>query len=216
VEEASRLIESTLRARREALLARLADSEAAEAGQSGIFNGDNGFDVGVDDNIVPDLPWLAAETAPMPPPSPLPEQQREDEDWPDDESVRPDIAQFYLYEPSGERVSVSGGVEDMIAGRRRSPDAPHDERSTYTYSYTPSTTGGDPRGDVESYYFGVPDTASIASADEGAADDSTETQSRASFVDDERSHNMRARLIARVDALYGAEKVPPVPKLRPF
>lgn len=215
-EEASRLIESTLRARREALLARLADSEAAEAGPSGIGNDDNGFDVGVDGSIVPDLPWLAAETSPMPPPSPPPEQQREDEqDWPDDESVRPDIAQFYLYEPSGERVSVSGGVEEMISGRRRSPDAPHDERSSYTYSYTPSTVGGDARGDVESYYFGDPDTTSDGGADDGA-DDSTEAQSRASFVDDERSHNMRARLIARVDALYGAEKVPPVPKLRPF
>lgn len=202
-----------MRARREALLARLADSEVVEAGHSGIGNGDNGFDAGVDDNVVPDLPWLAPETAPMPPPSPPPEQQREDEqDWPDDESVRPDIAQFYLYEPSGNRVSASSGGGDVVAGRRRSPDAPHDERSTYTYSYTPSTAGGDAPGDVESYYFGAPEDGS---AEEGA-DDSTEAQSRASFVDDERSHNMRARLIARVDALYGAEKVPPVPRLRPF
>ena len=205
-EEASRLIESTLRARREALLARLADSEA------GIGNRDSEF-VGVDsDNIVPDMPWLAEETVPMPPPSPPHEQQREDEDWPDDESVRPDIAQFYLYEPDGNRVSASvGGRADIIVGRRRSPDAPHDERSTYTYSYTPSTTGGgDARGDIESYYFGA------ASDDEGVEDNSTEAQSRASFVDDERSHNMRERLIARVDALYGTEKVPPVPKLQPF
>ena len=202
-EEASRLIETTLRARREALLARLADS--------GTGNRDSEF-VGVDnDNIVPDMPWLAAETAPMPPPSPPPEEQREvEEDWPDDESVRPDIAEFYLYEPDGNRVSASiGGRADIVAGRRRSPDAPHDERSTYTYSYTPSTSG-DARGDVESYYFGAP------SDDEGVDDHSTEAQSRASFVDDERSHNMRERLIARVDALYGAEKVPPVPKLRPF
>ena len=216
-EQASRIIESTLRARREALLARLADSEAeahaVETGHGGIGNGGNEFDVGIDDNIVPDMQWLA-EAASIPPPSPPPpEQQREEEqDWPDDESVRPDIAQFYLYEPSGN----GGGARDrdVIAGRRRSPDAPHDERSTYTYSYATSTAG-DARGDIESYYFGVPDPANEGNADD-VVDDSTEAQSRASFVDDERSQGMRARLIARVDALYGAEQFPPVPKLRPF
>ncbi|KAI9433167.1 hypothetical protein H4582DRAFT_2082641 [Lactarius indigo] len=226
-EEASRLIESTLRARREALLARLADSEAEShalevsygdnGDGDGNDNGDNELDVGADENDVPDLPWLT-EDVPTPPASQPPEQQREDEqDWPDDESVRPDIAQFYLNAPSGN--SSSGGVgrsEDIIAGRRRTPDAPHDERSTYTYSYAASTGGGgDPRGDIESYYFGVPDAASDDSADDD--DDGEVTESRASFVDDDRSRGMRARLIARVDALYGTEKLPPpVPKLRPF
>jgi len=197
-----------LRARREALLARLANSEAegraVETGHRG--NGDNGFD---DGNIVPDLPWLAegAPTPMPPPPAPPPEQQHEDEqDWPDDESVRPDIAQFYLYEPTD---NINGGG-DVVPGRRPSPDAPHDERSTYTYSF--SSVGGNARGDIESYYFGAQDTAG-----DGGADDSTEVQSRASFVDNERSHGMRSRLIARVGALYGAEKLPPpVPKLQPF
>ncbi|KAH9047103.1 hypothetical protein EDB84DRAFT_1557901 [Lactarius hengduanensis] len=219
-EEASRLIEGTLRARREALLARLANSEAesraAEMNPGG--NGDddgngNEPEVDVDDNDVPDLPWLT-EDVPTPPASLLLEQQREDEqDWPDDESVRPDVAQFYLYAPSGNSNSGGvGGSEDIVARRRRTPDAPHDERSTYTDSYAASTAGrGDARADIESYYFGVPDAAGDDSADDGEA-----TESRASFVDDERSHSMRARLVARVDALYGTEKLPPVPKLRPF
>lgn len=200
-----------MRARREALLARLADSEAeSRAAEMSPGNGDddgngNEPDVDVDDNDVPDLPWLT-EYVPTPPASLPLEQQREDEqDWPDDESVRPDVAQFYLYAPSGNSSSGGvGGSEDIVARRRRTPDAPHDERSTYTDSYAASTTGrGDARADIESYYFGVPD-------------DGEATESRASFVDDERSHSMRARLVAHVDALYGTEKLPPVPKLRPF
>jgi hypothetical protein len=108
------------------------------------------------------------------------------------------------------RTTTVTAAEDIVPGRRGSPDAPHDERSTYTYSY--SSVGGNARGDIESYYFGAQDAAS-----DYGADDSTEAQSRASFVDDERSHGMRSRLIARVDALYGAEKLPPpVPKLQPF
>ncbi|KAH9007859.1 hypothetical protein EDB83DRAFT_2460129 [Lactarius deliciosus] len=184
-EEASRLIEGTLRARREALLARLADSgaesRAAEMSPGG--NGDddgnsNEPDVDVDDNDVPDLPWLKEDV-------PTPPAAKTNKTGPDDESVRPDVAQFYLYAPSGN--SNSGGV----GGRE-------EIRSTYTSSFAASTAGGgDARGDIESYYFGA-------------------TESRASFVDDERSHSMRARLVARVDALYGAEKLPPVPKLRPF
>ncbi|KAH8980153.1 hypothetical protein EDB86DRAFT_575544 [Lactarius hatsudake] len=200
-EEASRLIEGTLRARREALLARLADSEAesrvAEMSSGG--NGDddgngNELDVDVDDNDVPDLPWLT-EDVPTPSASlPLEQQHEDEQDWPDDESVRPDVAQFYLYAPSGNNNNGGvGGREEIVARRRRTPDAPHDERSTYTSSFAASTVGG---GD--------------------AADDGEATGSRASFVDDERSHSMRARLVARVDALYGAEKLLPVPKLRPF
>jgi hypothetical protein len=175
-EEASRIIESTLRARREALLARLADTESRG-------NGDE-----LDD--VPELPWLTEAAVP---PSPPPEDEQ---DWPDDESVRPDIAQFYLYDDD----------DGDVRRRRRTPDAPLDERSTYTDSY--AGDGGAARGEVESYYFGG------AARDDD--DDDGESQSRASFVDDERSRGMRARLIARVDALYGAEKVPPVPQLRPF
>ncbi|KAH9168522.1 hypothetical protein EDB89DRAFT_1909217 [Lactarius sanguifluus] len=212
-EEASRLIESTMRARREALLARLADSEEESRAEMSPGGNGNGPDVDVDDNDVPDLPWLT-EDVPTPPASLPLEQQREDEqDWPDDESVRPDVAQFYLYAPSGNSNSGGvGGSGNIVARRRRTPDAPHDERSTYTSSYATSTAGGvDTRGDIESYYFGVPDAAGNDSADDGEA-----TESRASFVDDERSHSMRARLVARVDALYGTEKLSPVPKLRPF
>lgn len=207
-----------MRARREVILARLADLEVESLAAEMSHNGDgNEFDDGIDDNGVPELPWLR-EAVPAPMPLSPPEQQREDEqDWPDDESVRPDIAQFYLYAPSdsGDGDDGPDSGRSVIARRRRTPDAPHDERSTYTYSY--SGGGGDARGDIESYYFGDPDIASDYGSAEGGADNSTaDSQSRASFVDDERSREMRQRFLARVDALYGPDKVPPVPRLRPF
>jgi hypothetical protein len=154
-----------------------------------------------------DLAWLA-EGVSLVPPSPQPPD--DDYDWPDDESVRPDIAQFYLYAPS----SPSGGAGEVVT--RLSPDVPHDERSTYTYSYAASSSSVDMRAsamtppthlDTHSRYSEEPDEARGSGANERRVN--------ANFIDDEPSE-MRARLIARADALYGAEKIPPVPKLRPF
>ena len=65
------------------------------------------------------------------------------------------------------------------------------------------------RSDVLSYYFEELDR-------DGAGGDKKRL-SRSSPVDNERSREMRARLLARVDAMYGEDKVPPMPKLRqPF
>jgi hypothetical protein len=158
-----------------------------------------------------DLPWLADRVAPMPPsPSPSVERTHEDElDWPDDESVRPDVAQFYLYASP----SPKGGER-----QHHSLDVPDDERSTYTYSFAASLQSADARAsgtmpsersDVLSYYFGEPDRDS--------ATEDKERLSRSSVSDSERSREMRSRLIARIDALYDADKIPPVPRLRqPF
>jgi len=121
--------------------------------------------------------------------------------------VRPDIPQFYLYAPP----SPSGGAGLVI--KRPSPDVPDDERSTYTFSYSAPSTDmrtsvmtASAQSDVHSYYFG--------GADQDG--DGDERLLHAHFVDDEPSNAMRARLIARADARYGLEKIPPVPKIRPF
>ncbi len=214
-----------MRSRREALLARLADAEekalfeelASSTDSHGHGNSDEAG-VSVDHSVVPDLPWLS-EAALSPPESLPPEPLREEDEreWPDDESVRPDIAEFYLYNGANDgdggnrRKEVRREPEDVAARRRRTPDAPRDERSMYTDSYAASSFA---REDIESYYFRVPDHPSD-DENESIRDDG-ESQARPSFVDEERSQAMRARLIARVDAMYGKEKLPPVPKLRPF
>jgi hypothetical protein len=208
VQEASRLIERTERTRQDVLQKRLAAVQAeAEvlSSAAGDVIDDDAYD-DEDDDL-----WLA-DRAP-PPPSPSLEQAHEDErDWPDDESVRPDVAQFYLYASPGPK----GGEREVAA--HRLPDVPDDERSTYTYSFAPpspsvdmrtSATIQSERSDVLSYYFDELNR-------DGAAGDK-ERLSRPSAVDSEHSREMRARLIARVDALYGADKIPPMPKLRqPF
>jgi hypothetical protein len=88
---------------------------------------------------------------------------------------------------------------------------PDDERSTYTLSYSaPSAdmrTSAMMQSDVHSYYFGESDQD---------RDGGDEHLLHTRFVDDEPSRAMRARLMARADALYHPEKIPPVPKIRPF
>jgi len=156
-----------------------------------------------------DLPWLAERVALVPPSPPRDQQQEDDCAWPDDESVRPDTAQFYLYAPP----SLSGGTGRVI--KHPSPDVPDDERSTYTLSYSASPAHmrasamtAPVYSDIHSYYFGEPDR------DEGGG---SERLLRARFVDDdEASQGMRARLMPPTDALYYPEKIPPVPKIRPF
>jgi hypothetical protein len=208
VQEASRLIERTDRTRQDVLQKRLVTVQA-EA-QTKVPSGTVG-------NVVDDededggLPWLADRVPPMPPSSL--ERTHEDElDWPDDESVRPDVAQFYLYASPGHK----GGERE--ATKHHSLDVPDDERSTYTYSFAASLQSADgrasgtipsERSDVLSYYFDEPDR-------DNATEDK-ERFSRSSVADNERSREMRSRLIARIDTLYDADKIPPVPKLRqPF
>jgi hypothetical protein len=205
VQEASRLIERTDRTRQDVLQKRLITVQAeVPSGTVGTVVNDDGDDG--------DLPWLVDRVAPMPP-SPSLERTHEDElDWPDDESVRPDVAQFYLYALP----SPKGGEREVT--RHHSLDVPDDERSTYTYSFAASLQSADvrasgtvpsERSDVLSYYFDEPDR-------DGATEDK-ERLSRSSVADSERSREMRSRLIARIDALYDADKIPPVPRRRqPF
>ncbi|KAI0739427.1 hypothetical protein C8Q80DRAFT_1274489 [Daedaleopsis nitida] len=55
-------------------------------------------------------------------------------------------------------------------------------------------------------------------ADEGGGDRSSvwsEANSRYSFLDDEKSADIRAKFVRRVEAMYGKELIPPVPTLDP-
>jgi len=193
VQGAPRLVERTQRTRQEALQAHLAEVQAEL--QAEIHLGDDVDDDVHGDDRDDDLPWLAERVA-LEPPSPPRNQEEDGYAWPEDESVRPDIPQFYLYAPP----SPAG-----LVIKRPSPDVPDDERSTYTFSYSApsadmrrSAMTASVHSDIHSYYFGGADQ-------DGDGD-----------VDDEPSNAMRARLIARADARYGLEKIPPVPKIRPF
>jgi hypothetical protein len=208
-QEAPRPIERTEYTRQEALPVHLAEVQAdlQTEIQAATLGDAVGEDVHGDDQD-DDLPWLAERVA-LVPPSPLRDQRQEDDRaWPDDESVRPDTAQFYLYAPPS-----PGGGTGRVA-KRPSPDVPDDERSTYSLSYSSpadmrtSAMTASVYSDIHSYYFGDPDR------DEGSGD---ERLLHSRFVDnDEASRGMRARLMARADALYYPEKIPPVPKIRPF
>jgi hypothetical protein len=165
----------------------------------------HGDDHGQDD----DIPWLAERVALVPLSPPRDQQPEDDRAWPDDESFRPDAAQFHLYAPP----SPSGGAKGFI--KRPSPDVPDDERSTYTLSYSASLADmranvmtASVYSDVHSYYFGEPDR------DESGGD---KRLLHGRFVEnDDASRGMRARLTARPDAPYCTEKLPPVPKIRPI
>lgn len=206
VQGTSRLVKHTEPTRQEALQAHLAEVEAelqAEIQATALWDAVDD-DVHGDDRD-DDLPWLAERVA-LEPPLPPRDQEEDGYAWPDDESVRPDNPQFYLYAPP----SLSGGTGLVI--KRPSPDVPDDERSTYTFSY--SAPSADMRAgavtasmdsDVHSYYFG----------EDGDRDERL-LHAHARSVDDGPSNGMRARLISRPDALYGLGKTPPVPKIRPF
>lgn len=187
-----------------------AGQAGAQAEVPSVTLGDVNDEVYGDEND--DLTRPVETVAPIPPSPTLEQTHKEERDWPDDESVRPDVAQFYLYASPSPR----GGNGEAPAPF--SPDVPDDERSTYTYSFARSSPSPDmrasatipsARSDVLSYYFEELDR-------DGAGGDKKRL-SRSSPVDNERSREMRARLLARVDAMYGEDKVPPMPKLRqPF
>jgi len=151
------------------------------------------------------------------PSSPHNQIQEDDTEWPDGESVRPYMAQFHPYGLP----SRSFGVGEILP--RPWPDVPDDERhstSTFQRLTTSSTTNirasampsSPAETDIYSYYFEEPDQ------DQGRDGGDSERRSHASSVDDDHRRETRTRLpgIGYADALYGTEKIPPVPKIRPF
>ncbi len=211
VQGASRLIERNERMRQEALRTHPAEVQPelqTELQATGLGDpvGDDVHGNGWGD----DLLSLAERVALVPPSPPRDQRQEANYPWPDEEFVRPDIAQFYLYTPPSPSGSAGGFT------KRPSPDVPDDERSTYTYSYPASSTdmragtmAASLHSDVHGYYFGEPDRD-----EDGGAERQDPLHGR--FFDDEPGRGMRARMASRADALYFPEKIPPVPKIRPF
>ena len=115
VQEVSRLIERTERRRLEA--------------QVGIQP--ENMDVDINNDLHDDPPQLTDRVVLVPPSRPS-DVQEDEYDWPDDESVRPDIAQFYFYgSPS------SNGITTSRVAPGPSPDEP-DDFSTYKFPFVRS------------------------------------------------------------------------------
>jgi hypothetical protein len=193
VQEVSRLIERTERRRLEAQVGIQPES----------------MDDVMDDDVLDNLPQLTDRVVLVPPSHG--DVQEDEYDWPDDESVRPDIAQFYFYESPS-----SSGITTSRVAPGPSPDEP-DDLSTYKFPFVRSfssenfppspMTQAVPSG-IDSYYF---EHGSHGGGEDG------EGQSQF-FDDDENNRVMRTRFVTRMaDAFHGAEKTRAVPKpLRPF
>jgi hypothetical protein len=190
VQEASQLIERTERRR---------------LGAQMEMPGEN-VDGAINSGVYDDLSQLSNRVV-LVPPSPPHDNSQDEFDWPDDESVRPDIAQFYFFETS----SPGGGGAGRIAPL--SPDEP-DDLSTFKFPFVRSLSENIPASpitpsvpsDIHSYYSEGPGR-------DGGGED---VEGRSHFFDDEHNRAMRARLTVRADAFQGTEKTRPVPKLRPF
>jgi hypothetical protein len=188
VEDVSRLIERTERRRLEAQAESVNDATGSD--------------------VYGDVPHLANRVVLVPPSPPHDDSQEDEYDWPDDESVRPDVAQFYFFE--------SPGPNDSAAGRVAPHPSPHepDDLSTYKFPFVRSLSSenipASPMtpsvpSDIHSYY-------EEASRDGGGED----SEGRSQFFDDEHDLAMRARLTVRADTFQCAEKTRQVPRLRPF
>lgn len=193
VQEVSRLIERTERRRLEA--------------QAGLQP--ESMDDDINNDILDDLAQLTDRVV-LVPPSPHGDVQEDEYDWPDDESVRRDIAQFYFYEPPS-----SSGITTSPVAPGPSPDE-SDDLSMYKFPFVRSLSSENlppspmtpavPSG-IDSYYF------------EHGQDGGGNGDARSQFFDeDENNQVMRTRFVARVaDAFQGPEKTRAVPKLlRPF
>ena len=194
VQEVSRLIERTERRRLEAQVGVQPES----------------MDDDINNDVLDDMPQLTDRVV-LVPPSPHSDVQEDEYDWPDNESVRPDIAQFYFYEsPSSSGITANRVAPGPSPGE-------HDDLSMYKFPFVRSfssenhppspMTPAVPSG-IDSYYF--------EDEQDGGGEDS---EGRSQFFeDDENNHVMRTRFVARVaDAFHGTEKTRAVPKLlRPF
>jgi hypothetical protein len=168
------------------------------------------MDDDINNDVPDDLSQLTDRVVLVPPP-PHSDVQEDEYDWPDDESVRQDIAQFYFYASP----SPSGITTSRVAPGP-SPDE-SDDLSMYKFPFVRSfssenlppspMTPAVPSG-IDSYYF-----------DHGR-DGGGDGEGRSQFFDEDDENNqvMRTRFVARVaDAFHGAEKTRAVPKLlRPF
>jgi hypothetical protein len=189
VQEASRLIERTERRRLGAHMETQAEI--------------------VDDannNVYDDLSQLADRVVLVPPSPPHDDSQEDEYDWPDDESVRPDIAQFYFFETS----SPSGGGGRVAPP---SPDEP-DDLSAFKFPFVRSLSSENipaspitpsVPSDIHSYY-----------EEPGRDGGGEDGEGRSHLFDDEHNRAMRARLMVHADTFQAAERTRPVPKLRPF
>ena len=170
------------------------------------------MDDDINNDVLDDLPQLTDRVVLVPPSPPI-DVQEDEYDWPDDESVRPDIAQFYFYESPS-----SSGITTSRVGPGPSPDEP-DDLSAYKFPFVRSFSSSEnlpaspmtpavPSG-IHSYYF---------EHGRGGGGGDGEGRSQFSDEDDETNHMMRTRFVARVaDTFHGAEKTRVVPKLlRPF
>ena len=90
------------------------------------------------------------------PPPPHSDVQEDEYDWPDDESVRPDIAQFNFYESPN-----SSGITTSRVAPGPSPNEP-DNLSTYKFPFFQSLSSENVRpspmmpavpSDIHSYYY---------------------------------------------------------------
>ena len=192
VQDASRLIERTERRRLEAQAESADDATGSD--------------------VYGDLPHIADRVVLVPPSPPHDDSQEDEYDWPDDESVRPDVAQFYFFESPGLNGSTAGPVAP------RPPPHEPDDLATFKFPFVRSLSSENipaspitpsVPSDIHSYY-------SEETSRDGGGEDG---EGRSQFFDDE--HNrvngaMRARLMVRADAFQGGEKIRPVPRLRPF
>lgn len=191
VHEVSRLIERTERRRLEAQVEIQAE-----------FMDDTSSDTH------DDLPQLVDRVVLVPPSPPHDDSVEDEYDWPDDESVRPDIAQFYFY----------GSPNPIVSAGQVAPQPSSDELddlSSYKFPFVRSLSSenipASPMApsvpsDIHSYYSEEPGR-------DGGGEDG---EGRTHFFDDEHSRAMRGRLAVRADAFQGAEKTRPVRKLQPF
>ncbi|KAA1470957.1 hypothetical protein DENSPDRAFT_871283 [Dentipellis sp. KUC8613] len=123
-----------------------------------------------------------------------------------DPHVRPDIAQFYFAHAAEREGAPSGRVSPSGMPYDRDAESVYvdDDRSLYPDDARTLETHRR-RSAVDSYYF-----------DSEAGQQRMSVWSRrASFMDDEKSGEVRSRLITRVGQMH-QEEVPPVPKIRPF
>ncbi|TBU38347.1 hypothetical protein BD309DRAFT_874566 [Dichomitus squalens] len=115
---------------------------------------------------------------------------------------------------STEPPEPSPDVNAILAGFRAQRDAEAAARQDRARSTKTDTTSK--HDTVAGIVAGYERDTVYLDAEEGGGDRSSvwsDANSRYSFLDDERSAEIRAKFVKRVEAMYGKELVPPVPRL---